>query len=288
MKMTNTLPLMFVALWSTGFVGAKFGLPYAEPYTILMVRMAIVVPLFICLVLILKRPNISLVEASIQGLVGLLIHGLYLGCVFSAINIGISAGLSALIVSMNPLIIALLSGLVLNTIVSKREWATLSLGLLGVVIVLYGSSNWQGAVSISGICLLLIALAGLCSGTLIQKRYAQQVDLITGSAYQYAAALAYLTLMSFVFETGDVQWTTPFIATMIWLVLGLSLFAVVILMYLIRHGSATRVASYFYLVPPLAAFQGWLFFDERWSWLTLGGGFLVVAALSLSQPAKDA
>jgi len=284
--MIRYIPFIFVLLWSTGFVGAKFGLPYAEPFTLLMWRMVIVVPLFLLLVVIFKRPKISLFDASIQGLVGLLIHGFYLGGVFAAIAVNIPAGLSALVVSLNPIVIAIFSGVVLNTSISKREWSGLLLGLLGVIIVLYGASNWEGVITTEGIAWLNFSLMGIVAGTLIQKRYAQNVDLITGSSYQYAAALLFFATLSFSMETGKVDWSFEFILTLSWLVIVLSLISILILLYMIRHGEATKVASYFYLTPPLAAFWGWLFFDEQWSWITLTGASLVIGALVLIKPMK--
>lgn len=129
-RFTSFIPIIFIVLWSTGFIGAKFGLPYAEPFTMLMWRMVFVVPLFALLALILKRPKISIRDASIQGMVGLLIHGIYLGGVFAAIYAGMPAGLSALFVSLNPLLIAIFSGVILSTRVSLREWLSLSLAYL--------------------------------------------------------------------------------------------------------------------------------------------------------------
>jgi len=284
--MIRYIPFIFVLLWSTGFVGAKFGLPYAEPFTLLMWRMVIVVPLFLLLIVIFKRPKISLFDASIQGLVGLLIHGFYLGGVFAAIAVNIPAGLSALFVSLNPIVIAIFSGVVLNTSISKREWSGLLLGLLGVIIVLYGASNWEGVITTEGIAWLSFSLIGIVAGTLIQKRYAQNVDLITGSSYQYAAALLFFATLSFSMETGKVDWSFEFMLTLSWLVIVLSLISILILLYMIRHGEATKVASYFYLTPPLAAFWGWLFFDEQWSWITLTGASLVIGALVLIKPMK--
>jgi len=284
--MIRYIPFIFVLLWSTGFVGAKFGLPYAEPFTLLMWRMVIVVPLFLLLIVIFKRPKISLFDASIQGLVGLLIHGFYLGGVFAAIAVNIPAGLSALVVSLNPIVIAIFSGVVLNTSISKREWSGLLLGLLGVIIVLYGASNWEGVITTEGIAWLSFSLMGIVAGTLIQKRYAQNVDLITGSSYQYAAALLFFATLSFSMETGKVDWSFEFMLTLSWLVIVLSLISILILLYMIRHGEATKVASYFYLTPPLAAFWGWLFFDEQWSWITLTGASLVIGALVLIKPMK--
>lgn len=284
--MTRYIPMIFVLLWSTGFVGAKFGLPYAEPFTILMWRMAFVVPLFLCLVLIFRRPKISIRDAQIQGLVGFLIHGLYLGGVFAAINTGIPTGLSALFVSLNPLLVAIFSGIVLKKAISLKEWASLSLGLFGVIVVLYGASSWDGVISLAGISWLALALVGICAGTLIQKRYAQHVDLVTGSSYQYAASLLFFAAVAFSIETRVVEWNMTFIMTMLWLIIVLSLVAILLLMYMIRHGEATRVASYFYLVPPLVALQGWLFFDEQWSWTTISGSVLVIAALASNRPGR--
>ncbi len=282
--MTRFIPFIFVLLWSTGFVGAKFGLPYAEPFTLLMWRMVFVVPLFLILIVILRRPKISVFDASIQALVGVLIHGVYLGGVFAAIDANMPTGLTALITSLNPLLLAVFSGVVLNTVINKREWLGLSLGLLGVLIVLYGTSSWEGTITTKGIIWLLVALPAIVAGTLIQKRYAQNVDLITGSSYQYGAALLLFTALSFTTEIGIVDWNITFVATLAWLILVLSVIAVLLLLYMIRHGEATRVASYFYLVPPFTAFQGWLFFDEQWSWMTIAGSVLVIIALIMNRP----
>ena len=284
--MARYIPFIFVLLWSTGFIGAKFGLPYAEPFTLLMWRMVFVVPLFLVLIFIFKRPKISVFDASIQSLVGLFIHGFYLGAVFAAIDANIPAGLTALFVSLNPLIIAVFSGLVLNTNINKREWSGLLLGLLGVITVLYGASSWEGVITVKGIAWLTFALAGIVAGTLLQKRYAKHVDLITGSFYQFAASLIFFAVMSLMLETGKVDWNINLVLTLAWLIIILSLIAVLLLLYMIRHGEAARVASYFYLIPPFTAFWGWLFFDELWNWLSILGAALVVGALVLIRPNK--
>ena len=173
--MTRFIPIIFVLLWSTGFIGAKFGLPYAEPFTLLMWRMLIVVPLFFLLVVIMKRPAISAKDAAIQGLVGLLIHGFYLGGVFAAIHVGMPTGLTSLYVSLNPILIAIFSGIFLQSLITKREWLSLILGFIGVSIVLYGASKWEGVISATGIAFLTVALFNICAGTLIQKISAQNV-----------------------------------------------------------------------------------------------------------------
>ena len=285
--MIRYIPFVFALLWSTGFIGAKFGLPYAEPFTLLMWRMIFVVLLFFCVVLILKRPSISIKDAAIQGLVGLLIHGFYLGGAFAAIKIGMPAGLSALFVSLNPLFIAVFSGIFLHVMISKREWLSLLLGFIGVAIVIFGASKWEGVISISGMAWLTLSLFSICFGTLIQKKYAQNVGLIRGSMYQFAASLLLYIILSFTLETGEVNWNINFALTLAWLVVVLSFVAVLLLMYMIKNGEATRVASYFYLVPPFTVIQGWLFFDEQWSWMTVIGGILVVLALMMNKSQKQ-
>ena len=286
-RLTTYIPFIFVLLWSTGFVGAKFGLPYAEPFTLLMWRMVFVVPIFLVLIVIFKRPKISIFDASMQGLIGFLIHGVYLGGIFAAINTNMPAGLTALFVSLNPMLIGIFSGIALNTKISKQEWSGLSLGLLGVITVLYGASKWEGVISTIGIAWLSLSLIGIVAGTLLQKRYAQDVDLITGSCYQYIAALVFFIGASLFFETGKVDWSLNFALTLAWMVIILSLISILLLLYMIRHGEAARVASYFYLIPPFAAFWGWLFFDEQWSWLTLLGAALVIGALVIIRPKKS-
>ena len=285
-SMTRYIPFIFVLLWSTGFVGAKFGLPYAEPFTLLMWRMTFVVALFLIFIVLFKRPRISVFDASIQGLVGLLIHGFYLGGIFAAIAINMPSGLTGLFVSLNPIGIAIFSGIVLNTSISKREWSGLVLGLIGVIIILYGASSWEGVISTEGLIWLSFSVIAIVAGTLIQKRYSQKVDLITGSTYQYIAALLFFFSVSFFMETGEVEWNFRFMLSLAWLVVVLSIISILLLLFMIRHGEAAKVASYFYLVPPLAAFWGWLFFDEQWNWITIAGAGLVIGALILIKPMK--
>jgi len=160
----------------------------------------------------------------------------------------------------------------------------LLLGLAGVVIVLYDASSWEGVISIKGLAWLSFSLFGIVAGTLIQKRFGQNIDLITGASYQYAASLLFFAVFSFSIESGKVDWSFEFILTLSWLVIVLSMISILLLLYMIRHGEATKVASYFYLTPPLAAFWGWLFFDEQWSWITLIGAGFVIAALILIRP----
>ncbi len=285
--MTRFVPLLFVLLWSTGFIGARFGLPYAEPFTMLSWRMLFVVPIFLLLISLLGRSRISPVDALVQGLVGLLIHGAYLGGTFAAIATGMPTGLTALLLSTSPLFVAILSGLVLGDRTTPIQWLALLLGLVGVLVVLSGAARFDGNIGITGLGWLSFALAGICAGTLVQKRYAGHVDLVTGSFWQYSTSLVFFFLMSLSLESRQVDWSLPFVLTLAWLIIVLSLVAVLLLLYMIRHGEATRVSSYFYLVPPLTALQGWLFFGEQWRWNTLFGAAIVIFALLLYKYSQD-
>ncbi len=264
-------PLIFVMLWSTGFLGAKFGLPYAEPLTFLLIRFGCVSALLLAAALVLRSPwPRDWRSAGRIAVVGLLIHGLYLGGVFIAISVGLSAGLAALIVGLQPLATAFVAAPLLGERISGRQWLGLVLGFGGVALVVSGRFG-QGQISWPGIAACLVALAGITAGTLYQKRHGGGMNLITGSLVQFVAAgLAYLPAVA-LFESFRVQWTGPFLFALAWLTLMLSIGAITLLHLLIRRGAASRVASLFYLTPPVTALFAWVLFDEPLGPLALAG-----------------
>lgn len=181
-------PAVFVLLWSTGFIGAKLGLPDAEPLTFLLIRFAIVCLLLLLLALGLRRPWPSgSAQISPIALAGVLIHGGNLGGVFCAIHRGMPAGLVALIVGMQPLLTAMLGGRLLGERVGAKQWTGLLLGFAGVTLVLSGKLAMAG-LSTVGMLLSLVALASITAGTLYQKRFCGAMDLWTGSLVQFAAS----------------------------------------------------------------------------------------------------
>lgn len=276
------IPLVFVLLWSTGFIAAKFALPYIEPFTLLLVRMLITMVLLFLLIQIMRTPWPSPRNALHQMVVGSLIHAAYLGGVFAAIKLQMPAGVAALIVGLQPILTALLAWLLLSNHLRISQWLGLLLGLAGVSLVIIESGNISDAsISTPAIFAILIALFGISIGTLYQKRYGQGSPLLTGSFFQYLATALWMSLLSFGLETREIHWSLPLLGALAWLVIVLSIAAILLLMVIIREGEAARVASYFYLVPPVTALQGWLFFDEQLSVLALLGVTAAVIAVYL-------
>jgi drug/metabolite transporter (DMT)-like permease len=253
-----------VLLWSTGFIAAKFALPYIEPFTLLLVRMLITVVFFFLLIQLFKTDWPKPKDALHQMVVGSLIHSAYLGGVFAAIKLNMPAGIASLIVGLQPLLTAILAWLVLGNQLKSRQWAGLLLGLLGVsIVLLQGKSIGFDNISVSAVIAILIALFGISIGTLYQKKYGQGSKLLPGSFFQYLATVVWMGILSTRFETQQIAWSLTFLTSLAWLVVVLSVVAVLLLMLMIREGESARVASYFYLVPPVVVIQGWLFFDEQ-------------------------
>jgi len=276
----TVMPGVFVLLWSTGFIGAKFGLPYAEPFTFLLWRFVILTLLLSSVGLLMSAPWPSLKEAGHTALIGLLVHGAYLGGVFAAISFGIPAGVAALIVGTQPILTALGAGPLLGEKVTARQWLGLLLGLGGVGLVCARKLNLESA-DLQGIAACLIALVGITLGTLYQKRHGGAMDLRTGSAIQFAASAILMAVIASMTETMEVQWTGEFIFALVWLVLVLSVGAISLLFILIKRGAASKVASLFYLVPPVTAFVAFFLFDETLGWLAIAGMCVAVVGVAL-------
>jgi len=276
----TAMPGIFVLLWSTGFIGAKFGLPYAEPFTFLLWRFAILTLLLGAVAVLMKAPWPSPKEAGHTALIGLLVHGAYLGGVFAAISYGIPAGVAALIVGTQPILTALGAGPLLGERVTGRQWLGLLLGLGGVVLVCARKLNFEST-DLYGITACLIALVGITFGTLYQKRHGGTMDLRSGSAIQFAASALFMAVLATTTETMQVQWTGEFIFALAWLVVVLSVGAISLLFILIKRGAASKVASLFYLVPPVTAVVAFFLFDETLGGLALAGMGLAVVGVAL-------
>ena len=255
-------PALFVFLWSTGFIGARYGLPYAEPHTFLAIRFIIVIAMLAVIARWrgAKWPR----EPRIYGhlaVSGVLMHSTYLGGVFSAIHGGLNAGLAALIVGTQPLITAALVGPMFGDRLNARQWAGFVLGFAGLTLVL-SKSFARGALPLAAVVCAVVGLAGITLGTLYQKRYVVNVDLWSGSLVQFGAALLPTGALALAFEHAPVMWTPSFVFALAWLCVVLSLGAIGVLWTLIQRGAAARTASLFYLVPPATAFEAWLLFKE--------------------------
>ncbi|MGP1676115.1 MAG: DMT family transporter [Burkholderiales bacterium] len=277
----QAMPGLFVLLWSTGFVGAKYGLPYAEPLTFLLLRLALVVALMLPLALAMRAawPG-SLTQVGHVAVVGVLMQGGYLGGVFCSINLGMSAGVSALIVGVQPILTAFASAPLFGERLRARQWLGLVLGFGGVLLVVLGRSALSG-ITPASLALSLLALLSITVGTLYQKRYCGAVDLRTGSVIQFCAAGLVLLPLALLFETMQVDWTGEFMFALAWLVLVLSIGAISLLYVLIRKGAATKVASFFYLVPPCTALMAYAMFGETLSVAAMAGMALAVIGVAL-------
>lgn len=277
----RSMPGIFVFLWSTGFIGAKFGLPYAPPITFLLLRFGLVLGLMVPIALLLRAPwPATPAQTAHIAVSGALLHGGYLAGVFTAIYAGMSAGLAALIVGLQPILTAVLAARTLRERVSGRQWIGLALGFGGVALVVAQRSTFAGVTAFSA-AMILIALASITAGTLYQKRFCGAFDLRAGAVIQFVAAGIVLAPFAAAFEHEPVRWTGEFIFALAWLVLVLSIGAISLLTLLIRRGAATKVASLFYLVPPLTALIAFALFDERLGTLGVAGFALAVVGVAL-------
>ena len=275
------MPWTFVFLWSTGFIGAKFGLPYAQPVTFLLLRFGFVLALMFPIALALRaRWPATPAQVAHLSVAGVLLHGGYLAGVFTAIHAGMSAGLAALIVGLQPVLTAVVAAPLLRERVTRRQWLGLALGFGGVAMVVAQRATFAGLTAFSA-TMILIALLSITAGTVYQKRFCGAFDLRTGSVIQFVAAGLALAPFALLFEHEPVRWTGELVFAMVWLVLVLSIGAISLLTLLIRRGAATKVASLFYLVPPFTAVIAYLMFDERLGPLGIAGFALAVLGVAL-------
>jgi drug/metabolite transporter (DMT)-like permease len=273
-------PGVFVVLWASGFIGAKFGLPYAEPLTFLALRMIAVVLLLGLIILITRPPWPDRAGLLHGAAIGLFVHGLYLGGVFVSIDNGMPAGLIALVVSLQPVVTSTLANRWLGERVMARQWLGLLLGLAGVYLVLHDKMA-AGETSVFAWAAAVTALFGITVGTLYQKRFGGKIDWRPGFLMQYCAAAVLFCLGALAFETRAVRWTPEFMFALAWLVLVLSFGAIWLLYFLIRRSAASRVASLFYLTPPFTALMAWALFGERLAPMALLGMAVCVAGVFL-------
>ena len=277
-------PALFVVLWSTGFIAAKFGLPYAPPLTFLLYRFVLVAALMavVCVITRAQWPT-QRGEYLNVAIAAWLVHGVYLGGVFIAMSRGMAAGTAAMLVGLQPIVTVFLARVWLREPVIARQWAGLVLGLFGVWLVVRHKVRIDS--DVIGLVAVFAALAGISVGTIWQKRHASHVDLRSGAVIQFAAcAVAYLPLV-LIFEANPlVQWTPTFAFAIGWSVLVLSVGAISLLYWLLRHGAASGVASLFYLVPPVTALMAWVLFDERMDAIAIAGMVLIAVAVALARP----
>ena len=278
----SLVPLFFVVLWSTGFIAAKYGLPYAPPLSFLILRCLGAVLILLPLVLATRAPwpRGRILHVALAGL---LLQAGYLGGVWSAIKIGMPAGLSALVVGMQPILTAFAAPLV-GERVTPRQWLGLLLGLSGVALVVYAKLSLNGLAP-AAVALCVLALLSITAGTLYQKRFCPQFDMRTGTVIQFSASALLLLPLAVVFEDftpamSNIHWNIHFAGALLWSILALSIGAIFLLFRLISRNDATRVTSLLYLTPPTTAVMAWLMFGESLGPAGLAGMAVAVAGVA--------
>lgn len=274
-RWAELFPWLFVLLWSTGFLGARMGLPHAEPLTFLGIRYAAVVALMVLIALATRAPWPKSAGHWFHiGVSGVLVHALYLGGVFVAISKGLPAGVASLVVGLQPLLTAVGAGLWLGESVRKPQWLGLLLGLLGIGLVL--GNKLGSAFGLTALWPALVALLAITVGTLYQKKFCPPMDWRTGAVAQFVPTAILTLAAAALTETMVVQWTGEFVFALGWLIFVLSIGAISLLNWLIRNSNAVNIASLFYLVPPCTTLFAWLLFGE-----TLSGPALVGMAIAV-------
>lgn len=278
-------PILFVVLWSTGFIASKVAGEHAEPFTFLAIRFTLAALLLAPLMLSGQRPAPR--TARDAAITGALIHTAYIGGVMWALRLGMPAGIVAIVVCLQPLLTSLLAGPLLGERVDARHWTGIALGLAGAALVLAPKlslvTDLPAGTLASPLAILaaIASLVGITTGTLYQKMHGTTGDLPKLAFYQYLGATAVAATLSFATETRAVDWTVEFALALAWLVIVLSLGAIGLLLMMIRASAVSRVTSLFYLVPATTTMMAWALFGDQLSPVQVAGMVLVMVAVAM-------
>lgn len=279
----RAMPVVFVLIWSTGFIVARYGMPHAPPMKFLAVRYALS---FLCFLGWILWSGVRWPQSRDQwahlAVTGMLMHAVYLGGVWAAVKAGMGAGLSSLIVGLQPVLTAVWLSAT-GSKVTPRQWLGLSLGFAGLLLVVsrkfvHGSAG--DTATVFNVALAVLALLAITVGTLYQKRFVQPCDVRSANAVQLLAALA-VTLPLALLEPETMRWNAELAGAMAWSVLGLTLGGSSLLYLLIQRGAAASVTSLMYLVPPTTALVAWVLFSEPVTAVTLAGTALTAFGVAL-------
>lgn len=282
---TKTAPVVFVLLWSTGFIGIRYGVPYAPPFTFIAIRMAVAAALLALIALfITKQITTRLHVVGKSALIGLAIHGAYLGGCFYGIKQGMPAGITALICSLQPVLVSVSSSYFFGEKLSLRKWVGLSLGLIGLILVVAPqlTKTNPDSLPLDGVVAVFIALMGGTVGTILQKKFGSGIEVLSGTAWQYGVTFLLMAALAVIFE-GDqiIEWSTSFVAALLWLIFAISIGAILVLYYLLARSSAAAVSSLYYLVPAVTAVEAYFLFGESITLVTALGSLITIIGVAL-------
>ena len=282
-RISSVIPALFVFLWATGFIGARYAVPWAEPFSFLTARFWSAFMLLLVMLLVLRTARLSPYQAMHAAIVGVLIHGLYLGAMFWAISNGMPVGLGALIAGLQPLTTAVIAGWALGEKVKPRHWAGLGIGFIGVVIVIAPRIGVAlSGVTTATVAACLVSMLAMSVGTIWQKRYLAGTDLVAGTLWQYVGAGLLMIAASLIFETQTFTLTGELVFALAWLVLVLSIGAIFLLMHMIREGEVAKVSSLFYLVPIVTAVMAWALFGESLTPVQIAGMAITTLGVAMA------
>lgn len=275
------MPPLFVVLWSSGFISARYAMPHAEPFAFLAVRFGLSMAILFVAARLLRRPALPPRLALHAMIAGGLLHGLNLGFVFWAIHRGFPAGLTSAIVSLQPLLVAAFAGLLLSEKVTLRQWCGIAIGFAGTVLVLQPKLNFADpdATPLAiGAC--VVALISVSAGVLWQKRFVVGADLVSGTMWQYFGAVLVCLVPSTLFESFAFNWNADLVLALLWSVFVLSIGSIFLLNTMIQAGKVSKVSSLFYLVPAITAVMAFVLFGEALNLIQLLG--MVVTAVGVA------
>ncbi|MEM7215304.1 MAG: DMT family transporter [Pseudomonadota bacterium] len=279
-------PVIFVLLWATGYVGAKYSTADAEPFTFLAIRFAFTFAiLFPFVILVLKPANVDRAQVMHSVLIGCLMQALYLGGIFYAVDRGMAAGISALVVALQPFFTAVLAMIFIGERLSFLKVAFFCSALCGVMLVLFPDFDFAKAIpgiTVETMTAALVGTIAISIGAVYQKRCVKSLNLWVSTTAQFAGAAVFTGLCAVLFENMDITWSRQVVLSLAWLIFVLSIGAVGLLMYLIRQGNTSSVASLFFLVPVVAMFMSWVLFDEQLVAMQFVGSAIVVASVALA------
>ena len=276
--MTRLFPLIFIILWASAFVTSKAIVNDSSPFAALSFRFGLVsLGFFIFCVFTNSKIILSFNDFIKASIIGICFHGLYLGGVFYAISENLSVGITAIIVSLQPILTAIFAGPFLKEDVTWKQWVGIMLGFFGTLLVI--GMDIGESIPIIGLIASLIGLTAITSGTLLQRKIGGNIPLATSNLYQAFSAFIFLLMITFLFEKSFINFSLNFILSMSWQVIFVSFGAFTILQYLINTGTASRTATLFFLVPPVSVVMAWLFLNEKMTILDIGG--LIIATLGV-------
>ena len=286
-------PLLFVSLWSTGFIAAKYSMDNADPFVFLCLRFTITAVVLMPILYLTKSPlPRRLWEHRHDMVTGVLLHCCYLGFLFWPIKNGMPSGIVAIIIGVQPLLTMALASLFIGETLNFRKAAGLLIGFLGVVTVILGKFGLNlganGGLDLTDLAMCVISLLAIAVGVFYQKKFCDQSKLLAGTQVQYIAAAIATALFALLFaENWAIDWTTTFVVALTWQILGLSIGAVVLLMFIIKLGEAGRVSSMFYLVPPLVVIEAHFLFGETLGVMAIFGMLMcVLGVYFVNRPGK--